>query len=63
MQVIWQAKQVAKGDYSQTVSFLGEFSEAFNMMTGQLKEREQALKNEVLCEKNHAQMVENYNNL
>ena len=59
----WQAKQVAKGDYSQTVSFLGEFSEAFNMMTGQLKEREQALKNEVLCEKNHAQMVENYNNL
>ncbi|MFR7901198.1 MAG: hypothetical protein ACLU6Y_16235 [Ruminococcus sp.] len=26
----WQAKQVAKGDYSQTVSFLGEFSEAFN---------------------------------
>ena len=26
----WQAKQVAKGDYSQTVSYLGEFSEAFN---------------------------------
>lgn len=24
----WQAKQVAKGDYSQTVSYLGEFSEA-----------------------------------
>ena len=22
----WQAKQVAKGDYSQTVSYLGEFS-------------------------------------
>ena len=29
----WQAKQVAKGDYSQTVSYLGEFSEAFNTMT------------------------------
>ena len=26
----WQAKQVAKGDYSQTVSYLGEFSEALN---------------------------------
>ena len=33
----WQAKQVAKGDYSQTVSYLGEFSEAFNTMTQQLK--------------------------
>ncbi len=59
----WQAKQVAKGDYSQTVSFLGEFSEAFNMMTAQLREREHALKNEVFREKKHAQMVENYNNL
>ena len=36
----WQAKQVAKGDYSQTVSYLGEFSEAFNTMTEQLRERE-----------------------
>ena len=33
----WQAKQVAKGDYAQTVSYLGEFSEAFNTMTGQLQ--------------------------
>ena len=39
----WQAKQVAKGDYSQTVSFLGEFSEAFNTMTRQLKEREEPI--------------------
>ena len=29
----WQAGQVSKGDYSQRVSFLGEFSEAFNTMT------------------------------
>ena len=39
----WQAKQVAKGDYSQSVSYLGEFSEAFNTMTKQLKEREEEL--------------------
>lgn len=39
----WQAKQVAKGDYSQTVSYLGEFSDAFNSMTAQLKERENAI--------------------
>lgn len=59
----WQAKQVAKGDYSQTVSFLGEFSEAFNTMTSQLKEREEALKQEAEREKLHANMMENYNQL
>ena len=47
----WQAKQVAKGDYSQTVSYLGEFSEAFNTMTAQLREREQYLKQEAEREK------------
>lgn len=47
----WQAKQVAKGDYSQTVSYLGEFSEAFNTMTAQLRERELFLKQEAEREK------------
>lgn len=59
----WQAKQVAKGDYSQTVSYLGEFSEAFNTMTKQLREREEFLKEEAEREKNHADMVDNYNGL
>ena len=59
----WQAKQVAKGDYSQTVSYLGEFSEAFNTMTKQLREREEFLKQEAEKEKAHADMVDNYNGL
>lgn len=59
----WQAKQVAKGDYSQTVSYLGEFSEAFNTMTTQLQERELSLKEEAEREKSHADMVESYNQL
>lgn len=59
----WQAKQVAKGDYSQSVSYLGEFSEAFNTMTKQLREREQTLKEEALLEKRHAETVEKYNML
>ena len=59
----WQAKQVAKGDYSQTVSYLGEFSEAFNSMTAQLREREQTLRQEALLEKNHADMVDEYNKM
>lgn len=36
----WQAKQVASGDYSQHVSYLGEFSQAFNTMTAKLAARE-----------------------
>ena len=39
----WQAKQVAKGDYSQSVTYMGQFSEAFNRMTSQLREREDML--------------------
>ena len=59
----WQATQVAKGDYSQSVSYLGEFSEAFNTMTKQLREREMFLKEEAAREKTHANMVESYNHL
>ncbi len=44
----WQAKQVAKGDYSQDVSYLGDFSEAFNTMTAQIREREETLTGEAL---------------
>ena len=40
----WQANQVANGDYSQHVSFMGEFSDSFNRMIGQLAEREAKLK-------------------
>ncbi len=35
----WQTEQVAKGDYTQQVDFMGEFSIAFNNMTKQLSER------------------------
>ncbi len=42
----WATQQIAKGDFSHQVGFMGEFSQAFNSMTGQLrssfKEREQS---------------------
>ncbi|MDR2489073.1 MAG: diguanylate cyclase [Desulfovibrio sp.] len=48
----WQVEQVAKGDFSQRVDFMGDFSEAFNHMASQLdvtlkelKETEEALRN------------------
>lgn len=59
----WQAKQVASGDYSQHVSYLGEFSEAFNTMTAQLKERETQLKEEAQKVQKRAQVIEEYNDL
>lgn len=34
--LIWQVEQVEKGDYTQRVDFLGEFSDAFNSMIDQL---------------------------
>lgn len=59
----WQAKQVASGDYSQHVSYLGEFSDAFNTMTTQLKEREALLKEEASIAKRRAEVIEGYNEL
>jgi class 3 adenylate cyclase len=34
----WKTQQIAKGDFSQRIDFMGGFSEAFNTMTRQLKE-------------------------
>ena len=35
----WQAQQVANGDYSQRVDFMGDFSKAFNNMIMQLEQQ------------------------
>ena len=44
----WQTEQVAKGDYSQHVDFMGDFSYAFNTMISQLSDR----KNRLVAERN-----------
>ena len=36
----WQTKQIAHGDYTQRVRFLGEFSDSFNAMVEALAEKE-----------------------
>jgi len=43
----WQAQQVAKGDYSQRVDFMGDFSEAFNTMIISLDNKERQLKRKI----------------
>jgi diguanylate cyclase (GGDEF)-like protein len=59
----WQAKQVAAGDYSQRVSYLGEFSDAFNAMTAQLKEREEKLLQETAAAQQRSEAIAIYNEL
>jgi diguanylate cyclase (GGDEF)-like protein len=39
----WQTKMIASGDFSQRVDFMGEFSEAFNLMVQQLEESRRQL--------------------
>ena len=43
----WQARQVAHGDYTQRVDFMGDFSEAFNFMIVSLNNSEKMLNRKI----------------
>lgn len=47
LHLTWQAKQVANGDFSQRVDFMGDFSEAFNSMIVSLDNNEKLLKRKI----------------
>jgi len=59
----WQSQQVAKGDYKQRVDFMGDFSNAFNMMIIQLSERQQKLENEIDASQKKTMALEQSNKL
>lgn len=61
--ISWQAKQVAQGDYEQKVHFMGEFSDAFNEMVAQLRDRQFALESEMELAKTQTQDLERSNSL
>ena len=50
----WKTQKIANGDFSQKVDFMGDFSDAFNSMTKQLKEAFDVvkLKNKKLSQQN-----------
>ncbi|MCK4791713.1 MAG: response regulator [Desulfobacteraceae bacterium] len=48
MHLTWQAQQIAKGDYSQRVDFMGDFSAAFNSMVVSLAQKEKELKQKIV---------------
>ena len=39
LHLVWQTKEIAEGDYNQKVSFMGDFSIAFNKLIESLKEK------------------------
>jgi hypothetical protein len=47
LHLTWQASQVASGDYSQRVDFMGDFSKAFNSMIISLESNERAIKQKI----------------
>jgi len=47
LHLTWQAKQVANGDYTQRVDFMGDFSEAFNSMIISLDRNERLLREKI----------------
>jgi diguanylate cyclase (GGDEF)-like protein/PAS domain S-box-containing protein len=51
-QLTRQTQEIACGDYSQRIDFMGEFSEAFNAMVVLLEERERTLTDEIARRKN-----------
>jgi hypothetical protein len=42
----WQTQQVAAGDYSQRVDFMGSFSDSFNSMIALLRQREETIRSQ-----------------
>ena len=47
LHLTWQANQVANGDFSQRVDFMGDFSEAINNMVVSLDKNEKILKEKI----------------
>jgi len=53
----WQTQQIAAGDFTQQVDFMGEFSRAFNTMVTRLADVRTALEHEI-AEREHAEAAE-----
>jgi len=47
LHLTWQANQVAQGDYSQRIDFMGDFSKAFNCMISSLDRHERELRGKI----------------
>lgn len=62
-QLTWQLMQVIEGDYSQQITCLGEFSNTFNTIITQLKEKENQLNIQKAEIERQADLLNSYNDL
>jgi diguanylate cyclase (GGDEF)-like protein len=59
----WQTKQVALGDYTQKINFMGEFSDAFNEMVALLSRRKAEIGEEMARANTQAQELARTNSM
>lgn len=59
--LLWLTKEITKGDYKQNVSFLGDFSVAFNAMIKSLKEKDEKIDQEKVKLKKAKEEIEEKN--
>ncbi len=59
LNLTWQAGQIAKGDYSQRIDFMGEFSNSFNTMVKALDMKDRSLKTKIEELENSKKLIEN----
>lgn len=57
--LVWQTKQVAGGDYSQHVDFLGDFSDSFNSLITSLQEKQELEENLKRSEEQYRKIFNN----
>ena len=59
LNLTWQAGQIAEGDYSQRIDFMGDFSRSFNAMVQALDLKDRALKTKIEELENNKRLIEN----
>ena len=58
LNLTWQAGQIAEGDYSQRIDFMGDFSRSFNSMVQALDLKDRALKTKIEELENNKRLIE-----
>jgi serine phosphatase RsbU (regulator of sigma subunit) len=59
LNLTWQAGQIADGDYSQRIDFMGDFSRSFNAMVHALDIKDRALKTKIEELEKNKRLIEN----
>lgn len=61
--MVWQTQQIAHGDYSQRIDFLGDFSDSFNSLVNALAEKKKVEEALRVNEERFRSFVENANDV